>query len=68
MDCPQCTIASAASANRRQFQPPTPAELGRGGEGLVLRLRQDGVCFEQLKGGAARLLQTGSMVQNVADA
>ena len=45
----------AASANRRQFQPPAPAHLGRGSKSLVLRLRQGGVFFEQLKGGAPRL-------------
>src|SRR5215471_13143140 len=63
-----CCIISDASANRRQFQPPTPTDLGRGSEGLVLRLRQGGVFFEQLKSGATCLLQTGSVVQNVADA
>ena len=35
-----------ASANRRQFEPPTPTHLGRGSEGLVLRLCQGGVFFE----------------------
>ena len=54
-------------ANRRQLQPPTPTDLGRGSEGLVLQAASGRGLLEQLKGGATRLLQTGVM-QNVADA
>ena len=37
------------SANRRQLQPSTPTDLGRGSEGLVLRLREGGIFLSNSK-------------------